>query len=104
MKTGNRQKRQSGGTIVEFALGIGLLWLLFSPWGVISYFRLKREVVETRNRNLELTETNARMQDEITRLKSDSTYLEKVARDQFGLLRKNEIVFQTPPPKVKEKH
>lgn len=83
---------------------LALLWLIFSPWGVISYFRLERELAEARNRNLELTATNGRMQNEITRLKTDSTYLEKVARDQYGLLRKNEVVFQTPPPKVKEKH
>lgn len=83
---------------------LALLWLIFSPWGTISYFRLKGELAEARNRNLELTATNGKMQSEIARLKSDSTYLEKVARDQYGLLRKNEVVFQTPPPKVKEKH
>jgi cell division protein FtsB len=83
---------------------LALLWLIFSPWGAFSYFRLQRELAEARDRNLELTATNGRMQSEIARLKSDSTYLEKVARDQYGLLRKNEVVFQTPPPKVKEKH
>lgn len=81
-----------------------LLWLIFSPWGIISYFRLKRELVEIKAGNLELTATNAKMQSEITRLKTDSTYLEKVARDKYNLLRKNEVVFQTPPPKKKEKH
>jgi hypothetical protein len=35
MRPGNRQKRQSGNTIVEFALGIGLLWLLFA--GVFQF-------------------------------------------------------------------
>lgn len=30
MRTGNRLKKQGGNTIVEFALGIGLLWLLFA--------------------------------------------------------------------------
>jgi cell division protein FtsB len=83
---------------------LAVLWLLFSPWGVFSYFRLKKELAAARTSNLELTETNARMQSEIARLKTDSTYLEKVARDQYGLLRKNEVVFVTPPPKVKEKH
>ena len=83
---------------------LAVLWLIFSPWGVISYFRLKRELAEARNSNLELSETNSRMQTEITRLKTDSTYLEKVARDKYNLLRKNEVVFQTPPPKKKGKH
>lgn len=89
----------AGGTAL-----LALLWLIFSPWGAISYFRLQRELTEARNRNTELTETNTRMQTEITRLKTDTTYLEKVARDKYNLLRKNEVVFQTPPPKVKEKH
>jgi len=81
-----------------------LLWLTFSPWGAISYFKLERELGETRSRNHELTETNRAMTAEIDRLKNDSTYLEKVARDQYGLLRKNEVVFKTPPPVKKEKH
>lgn len=83
---------------------LAILWLIFSPWGAISYFRLERELAEARDRNLELTATNARMEQEIARLKTDSLYLEKVARDQYGLLRKNEVVFQTPPPKKKEGH
>jgi len=83
---------------------LAVLWLIFSPWGAISYFRLQRELAEARDRNLELTATNGRMQSEIARLKTDSTYLEKVARDQYGLLRKNEVVFLTPPPKKIEKH
>jgi len=81
-----------------------MLWLTFSPWGAISYFRLERELTEARNRNLELAETNRTMTSEIDRLKHDSTYLEKVARDQYGLLRKNEVVFKTPPPVKKERH
>ena len=81
-----------------------LLWLTFSPWGAISYFRLERELGEARNRNCELAESNRAMTSEIDRLKNDSTYLEKVARDQYGLLRKNEVVFKTPPPVKKEKH
>lgn len=83
---------------------LAIIWLIFSPWGAISYFRLERELAEARGRNLELTATNGRMEKEIARLKTDSTYLEKVARDQYGLLRKNEVVFQTPPPKKKEEH
>lgn len=83
---------------------LATLWLTFSPWGVLSYFRLERQLAETESRNLELAENNSRMQREIERLKNDSTYLEKVARDQHGLLRKNEVVYQTPPPKKKEKH
>lgn len=81
-----------------------LLWLTFSPWGAISYFRLERELGEARNRNRELAETNRAMTSEIDRLKNDSTYLEKVARDQYGMLRKNEVVFKTPPPVKKERH
>lgn len=30
MRLGNRLKKQGGSTIVEFALGVGLLWLLFA--------------------------------------------------------------------------
>lgn len=81
MKTGNRQKRQSGGTIIEFALGIGLLWLLFS--GVYqfgySFYIYNR---------LQLSVSNAAMYASMTTY--DASY-----PDNFTTTIKNLVVYGT---------
>jgi cell division protein FtsB len=76
-----------------------LLWLTLSPWGVVSFFRLRHDLAEMRTGNRELTETNRALEKEIDRLKNDRAYLEKVAREQYGLLKKNEVIYQYPPKK-----
>jgi len=76
-----------------------LLWLTLSPWGGVNYIRLRHELAELRAGNRELTENNRALKQEIDRLKNDRAYLEKVAREQFDLLKKNEVVYQDPPKK-----
>jgi Flp pilus assembly protein TadG len=81
MNTGNRQKKQGGGTIVEFALGIGLLWLLFS--GVYqfgySFYIYNR---------LQLSVSNAAMYASMTTY--DASY-----PDKFTTTIKNLVVYGT---------
>jgi cell division protein FtsB len=76
-----------------------LLWLILSPWGVVSYIRLRHDLAELRTGNRELAESNRALEKEIDRLKNDRAYLEKVAREQYGLLKKNEVIYQYPPKK-----
>jgi cell division protein FtsB len=76
-----------------------LLWLILSPWGVVSFVRLRHDLAEMRAGNRELAETNRALEKEIDRLKNDRAYLEKVAREQYGLLKKNEVIYQYPPKK-----
>ena len=76
-----------------------LLWLAFSPWGGISYFTLRHQLAELRAGNRELADSNKALEQEIDKLKKDKAYLEKVAREQYGLLRKNEVIYEYPEKK-----
>jgi cell division protein FtsB len=89
----------AGGLVALLAV----LWLTLSPWGAVGYFRLRHELAELRAANLELAAINRGLEEEIVRLKNDPAYLEKVAREQYGLLKKNELVYQIPPVNP-EKH
>ena len=75
------------------------LWLLFSPWGLASYFRLKRDLAEVSEQNRELAASNLELKEQIERLKNDPSYLEEVARKNHGLLRKDEIIYRKAPKK-----
>ena len=53
--------------------------------------------------NKEIEEKNGALQKDIERIQNDPDYLEKVARDKYGLLRENEMVFEFPPGKKEKK-
>jgi cell division protein FtsL len=79
------------------ALIIGLLvalWLVFSPHhGLIALYRANRELQETMAQNQTLEEENKNLRAELNRLKNDPDYIEKLARKDLGLIKKNEVLY-----------
>ncbi len=72
-------------TIISF-------WLLFSPKGGLKFYSVQKELVEIEQANAQLHVENQNLRLEIEKLKTDSVYLEKVAREK-GLLKRDEMVF-----------
>ena len=68
-------------------------YLLFSENGVLRYYRLQQSLETVRLANEELRKQNEALQVEIEKLKNDPEYLEEIARKRFGLIQKNEMVF-----------
>ena len=70
------------------------VWLLFAPGtGVYSLVKQRSRIAELERQTEALIKTNEELQAEIERLKHDQAYLEQVAREKYGLLKKNERVF-----------
>ena len=70
------------------------LWILFAPGtGVYSLLKLRNQALELEKQTQQLLETNEALRAEIDRLKNDPVYLEQIAREKYGLLKKNERVF-----------
>ena len=90
---------------IGFILGtILLVWVVFAPsHSTMEYHRLKNELREAVARNRELAAQNSELQEEIDRLKTDKVYLEKIARERYGLIKKNEIIYQFEAQKEKSK-
>lgn len=73
---------------------IALLWLVFAPGrGLFSLSRQRSELAELEAKKEILLQENAKMSRDIDRLQNDKVYLEQVAREEYGMLKKNEIVF-----------
>ena len=71
-----------------------ILWILFSPQtGVWQYYSTKEELHQLQIANEALRTENKALQVELDKLQNDKSYLEKVAREQFGLIKKNEIIY-----------
>lgn len=82
---------------------LGLAWLLFSPGsGLLALYTAKKELKALQVETEKLAQDNARFQQEIDKMKNNSTYLEEVARRDFGLLKPNERVYDFSKPKKDE--
>ena len=80
--------------IVIALIVVAVIWLLFAPGtGVYSLIRLRAKTTELEQQTQTLLRTNEELRAEIERLKHDQAYLEQVAREKYGLLKKNERVF-----------
>jgi cell division protein FtsB len=92
--------------IVAYAL-IGLLVLLqyplwFGSGGVLAYWRLHQEVRAQTVANSHLRERNLALQAEVVNLKSGLDAIEERARDELGMVRKNETFVRVVEPTEKQ--
>jgi cell division protein FtsB len=74
-------------------------WAVFGPYGALKYYGVANELDEILARNEQLREANTALKQEIDKLKHDPVYLEEVARRQFDLIKKNEVIYEFPEKK-----
>jgi cell division protein FtsB len=80
------------------------MWVLFAPGkGVVSLLRQRSELKELQVETERLRVQNEHLQAEVERLQKDPEYLEEVARRDYGLLKKNERVYDFSKTKKEEK-
>jgi cell division protein FtsB len=76
-----------------------LSFTIFGERGLLRIYHLDREKEEI-SRRVSLVKTeNDQLKREIEALKSDRRYLESIARKDFGLVRKNEVIYKFPSNK-----
>lgn len=71
--------------------------LVLDEQGLPRFRQLKTELEEVRGSNAELVREIAALKREIDSLRSDTRYVERIARDELGMVRPEEFVFQFPP-------
>ena len=80
--------------IIIVIVVLTIVWLLFAPGtGVYSLVKQNNKMAELERQTEILINSNEELRAEIERLKHDQAYLEQVAREKYGLLKKNERVF-----------
>ena len=90
--------------LLRMALPIGLLLLAsivipFKLWdgrGLDRVRRLEGELADLKEKNAQIRRENEALRTEIRAFHSDPTYVEKVARDELGMVGDNEIIYQFP--------
>jgi len=71
--------------------------LVLDEQGLPRFRKLRGELEELRASNQELVREIAELKGEIDALRSDPTFVERIARDELGMVREEELVFQFPP-------
>lgn len=72
--------------------------LVLSPDGLPRLRGLQQELDQVDAENEELARDVARLRVEVRRLRDDPAAVERIARDELGMVRRNEVVFQFPKP------
>ncbi len=84
------------------ALALMLFFLVFGEWGLVHYRRLAEERRLLEERSQALQRENELLREKIYRISNDDRYLEKLAREELGLVRKGEIIYLFPAGGVKK--
>jgi cell division protein FtsB len=68
--------------------------LVLEPEGLPRLRGLQKELDQVDAENEELRRDVARLRVEVQRLRDDPAAVERIARDELGMVRKSEVVFQ----------
>ncbi len=75
---------------------VGAPVMIFSPQGLPRLRVLERELGQVEDENAELMREIEALRGRVARLRDDPTAVERIARDNLGLVRQTEVVFQFP--------
>lgn len=82
-------------------LGVILLGIIFIP-GYLKIRRLSRKNQDLKSQIEEIKQANRKLKEDQQKLINDPLYLEKVAREKLGVVRKGEVVYKVLPPQQKQ--
>jgi len=73
---------------------IGAPVMIFSPQGLPRLRGLEKELTDVNEENAALRREIEALRGRVARLRDDPTAVEQIARDNLGLVRQSEVVFQ----------
>jgi cell division protein FtsB len=88
--------------IWPFLVLASVLLIIWSPNGLLHLRELQVEHQELLQKNHTLEKENQHLYEEISRLQKDPDAIESLARQELGLVREDELIFQFIKPKPGE--
>ena len=82
-----------GGCLVVFIILMGLL-IIFGNRGLVDNYMMTEKLGALRKSNQDITLENRDLKRSISLLRSDLTYIEIVARNELGMVRKGDLVYR----------
>lgn len=81
-------------SLAGLALFSLLLFIVFGDYGLADYNLLRQERDRLLLKNAQLEAENRSLYRQIERLKTDLDYIENVARQELGMIGKDEVIIQ----------
>jgi cell division protein FtsB len=75
---------------------VGAPALILAPEGLPRLRSLSKELLHVQNENAELRQQIRHLRGRVQHLREDPAAVERIARDELGLVRTSEVVFQFP--------
>jgi len=76
-----------------FVLLMGVL-IIFGNRGLVDNYMMKKKSLSLKTLNGEIYRNNRELEKRITLLRRDLSYIEMVARNELGMVRKGDIVYR----------
>ena len=109
MRPNQRQKKSEGFWAavfhrIPFIAGailaiLFLAYLFLNENGLPLYLQMMQKEDELQRQTHQLQESNQNLGESIRQIQDDPTELEEIARDQLGMVREGEVVYQFVEPK-----
>ncbi len=97
VRRGNWSSRLFWILVALFALA-GLGYATWGEHGIRDLFALRSHLNHIEERNQEIRNTHLQLTAEIERLRKSERFIEKVAREELGMVKDGELIFVFPEP------
>lgn len=87
--------------VVLLFVFLAIILVIFLP-GYNKLQELKARNVRLKEEIEKLEQSNVDLKEEIVRIKTDPLYMEKVAREELGVVKEGEIIYKILPPVARE--
>jgi cell division protein FtsB len=89
--------RRNASWFLALAFALLVLQDVFGTHGVLAMRRAQKEAASVQKEIDQINAENQQLQDRVKSLKNDPEAIERIAREELGLARRGEIVFETAP-------
>jgi cell division protein FtsB len=82
------------GKYLIFFLLLMVLLITFGNKGVVDNYFMSKRLAELKSQNKEMTVENNGLKKKIILLRTDISYIEMIARNELGMVKKGDIVYR----------
>jgi len=93
VSTQQRRMTRKRVVIIGILTGVVVLFVLFSPYGVVTRWSLERDLQRMHEQQATIAATGDSLRRVIHTLTTDTLEIERIAREQYGYVRDGEEVY-----------
>ena len=105
-RSNQKLSRAQESRVMKIAIALlvfAFLWILFAPGsGVVTLISKRSQLKKVQKETAQIEQQINELQNDIDRLHNDPSYLEDIARKEYGLLKENEKVYDFSRSKSKK--